>query len=133
MCHDISKQRRQVVCQRDPNIDIQTLEEEVNTLEQTDDRVVTCRNVSYSLKSGVMPVREDELGLGKRLTPSRTPMPVKMVFAGVRERQYGTNEATHQSDPFSKVSENIYRMWTVRSNQAINFSSALRNLLKFCA
>jgi len=109
MCHDISKQRRQVVCQWDPNIDIQTLEEEVNTLEQTDDRVVTCRNVSYSLKSGVMPVREDELGLGKRLTPSRTPMPVKMVFAGengcyldVRERPYGTNEATHQSDPFSK-------------------------------
>ena len=109
MCHDISKQRRQVVCQRDPNIDIQTLEGEVNMLEQTDDRAVTCRNVSYSLKSGVMPVCEDELGLGKRLTPSRTPMPVKMVFAGengcyldVRERPYGTNEATHQSDPFSK-------------------------------
>ena len=57
MCHNISKQRRQVVCERDPNIDIQTLEEEVNTLEQTDDHVVTCRNVSYSLKLDVMPVR----------------------------------------------------------------------------
>jgi hypothetical protein len=64
MCHDISKQRRQVVCQRDPNVDIQTLEEEVNALEKTDDRIVACCNISGGLKSDVMPVCDNELARG---------------------------------------------------------------------
>jgi len=45
---------------------------------------------------------ENELELGKILTPSRTPTPVKMVFAGengwyldVGEQPYGINEVTH--------------------------------------
>ena len=46
---------------------------------------------------------------GKRLTPRRTPIPVKITLAGgkdwdldVGEQKCGMDEGANQSDPFSK-------------------------------
>jgi hypothetical protein len=56
------------------------LEEEVNALEEVDECIIARRNISYSLRKDIM--RNRDMRAGGRLTPRRTPIPVKIVLAG---------------------------------------------------
>jgi len=52
----------------------------MDAFEELDESIITRRNISYNLRMDFM--RNRHKRLGKRLTPRRTPIPVKIVFAG---------------------------------------------------
>jgi hypothetical protein len=55
------------------------LDEEVNALEEVDENIMTLRNISHSLIIGY---QTHDGGKREEHTPRRTPIPVKIVFAG---------------------------------------------------
>jgi len=49
LCHDLPEQLRQFIGEGDPSVNVQPLEEDMNTLKNAQDRVVACRDIPHSL------------------------------------------------------------------------------------
>jgi hypothetical protein len=71
LSHNHSQQLRQFIRQWHPSVTLQTLQEEVNALEEVHECIMARRNISYSLRMDVMRNR-DKRAEGKAYSEKNT-------------------------------------------------------------